>query len=144
MASPSPTPPATAQTETTSSAAAGTSEIDVASTVGFNVGDTITINPGGSNEETNQITGFGSFILDSPLEFDHEAGELVVLVSSSCIDLNGDGKVTGRDVAIVARALKSEPDDKRWNPEADLNDDGAVDLGDLKAILISLHDDSCS
>ncbi len=67
-----------------------------------------------------------------------------MLVPSSCADLNGDGKVTGRDVAIVARALKSEPGDKRWNPIADLNNDRVVDLSDLKAILVSLHDDSCS
>ena len=131
------------ETETTSSAAAGTSEIDVASTAGFNVGDTIAINPGGSNEETNQIAGFGSFILNSPLQFDHEPGEPVVLLSSTCVDLNGDGKTTGRDVAIVARALPSEPGDRRWNPDADLNGDGAVNLADLKAVLRSLHDESC-
>ena len=111
--------------------------------VGFNVGDTIAINPGGSNEETNQIIGFGSFILDSPLQFDHEAGEPVVLVPSTCADLNGDGKVTGRDVAIVARALPSEPGHKRWNPDADLNHDGTVDIADLKAILRSLHSQGC-
>ena len=130
-------------TQTTSSEAAGSSEIDVASTDGFNVGDTIIINPGGSNEETNQIIGFGSFILDSPLQFDHEAGEPVVLVPSMCEDLNGDGKVTGRDVSIVARALFSQPGDKRWNPIADLNHDDAVDLGDLKAVIDSLHDEDC-
>ena len=131
------------QTETTSSTTAGTSEIEVASTVGFKVGDTIAINPGGSNEETNQIAGFGSFVLESPLQFDHEAGEAVVLVPSTCADLNGDGKVTGRDVAIVARAMPSEDGDRRWNPNADLNHDGVVDLADLKAVLRSLHDRDC-
>ena len=115
----------------------------MASTVGFSVGDAIIINPGGSNEETNQIVGFGSFILAAPLQFDHEAGEPVVLVLSTCIDLNGDGKVTGRDVAIVARALPSDPDHKRWNPDADLNNDNIVDLGDLMTILRSLHDEGC-
>ncbi len=84
--SPTPTPTPTAspviQTELTSSAAAGASQIDVASMDGFSVGDPITVNPGGSNEETSQITAFGSFILGSPLLFDHEAGEPVVLGSS--------------------------------------------------------------
>ena len=131
------------ETETTSSAAAGTSEIEVASAAGFNLEDTIVINPGGSNEETNQIAGFGSFILQFPLQFDHEAGEAIVLVQSTCLDLNGDGKVTGRDIAIVARAMPSEPDDRRWNPDADVNHDGVVDLADLKAVLLSLHDKSC-
>jgi hypothetical protein len=62
----------------------------------------------------------------------------------SCTDLNGDGNVTGRDVAIVARALPSQPGHKRWNPEADLTHDNAVDVGDLKSILASLHDPDCS
>ena len=60
---------------------------------GFSVSDTIIINPGGSNEETNQITGFGSFILDSPLQFTHEAGEPVYLVTDS----DGDGVLDGSD-----------------------------------------------
>ena len=69
-------------------------------------------------------------------------GRFVNLIS--CADLNGDGKVTGRDVAIVARAQPSQPGHKRWNPDADLNNDNVVDLGDLKSILASLHDPDCS
>ena len=72
-----------------------------------------------------------------------DPGDVVQVTGTTCADLNGDGKVTGRDVAIVARALPSEPGHKRWNPDADLNGDGFVDLGDLKAILLSLHDDAC-
>ena len=68
-------------------------------------------------------------------------GRFVNLIS--CADLNGDGKVTGRDVAIVARAQPSQPGHKRWNPEADLNNDNVVDLGDVKSILASLHDPDC-
>ncbi len=62
----------------------------------------------------------------------------------SCADLDGDGKVTGRDVAIVARALPSQPGHKRWNPDADLNHDHVADLGDLNSVLASLHDPDCS
>ena len=69
-------------------------------------------------------------------------GRFVNLIT--CADLNGDGKVTGRDVAIVARAQPSQPGHKRWNPDADLNNDNVVDLGDLKWILASLHDPGCS
>ena len=69
-------------------------------------------------------------------------GEICIV--TPCADLDGDGKVTGRDVAIVARALPSQPANKRWNPDADLNNDNVVDLGDLKSILASLHDPDCS
>jgi len=76
-----PTASPVIQTELTSSAAAGVSEIEVSSMDGFNVGNFITINPGSPNEEAKQITAFGSFILGSPLQFNHEAGEPVVLGS---------------------------------------------------------------
>jgi hypothetical protein len=52
-----------------------------------------------------------------------------------CLDLNGDGRVTGQDVAIVARA-KGSDDDSR----ADVNGDGDVDNDDLKAVIQSMHD----
>ena len=48
-----------------------------------------------------------------------------------------DGKVSGRDVRIVARALTTQ------NPTGDLNNDGVVDLGDLFLVLRSLIDPSC-
>lgn len=75
-------PEGTPSTVLTQSTGLGEEKIEVASMDGFNVGDLITINPGGSNEETKQITAFGSFILDSPLQFGHEAGEPVWLGSS--------------------------------------------------------------
>jgi hypothetical protein len=43
-----------------------------------------------------------------------------------CADLDGDGRVTGRDVAIEARALFRADD-----PIYDLNDDGRVNVIDL-------------
>ncbi len=68
------------QTETTSSTTAGGSDLALASTDGFKVGDTIVINKGSSNEETRKIiaVGSGSITLDSALEFDHAPGEAVV------------------------------------------------------------------
>jgi hypothetical protein len=66
-----------------------------------------------------------------------------VLALATCADLNGDGKVTGRDVAMVTRALPSQPGHKRWNPDADLNHDNVVDESDLKLINLALHGDGC-
>jgi CSLREA domain-containing protein len=60
-----------------------------------------------------------------------------------CIDLNGDGKVSGRDVAIVARALSSEPGERRWNPAADLDSDQRVGLRDLVIVISSMHERDC-
>jgi hypothetical protein len=51
--------------------------------------------------------------------------------------------VSGRDVSIVARAIFSQPGSKRWNPDADLNDDGRVDLLDLRIVISSLIDRDC-
>lgn len=69
--------PAPALTTLTAHASPGDTEIQVASTAGFNIGDTITINEGGNNEESAVITGFGSIQLDRPLQCAHEVGEFV-------------------------------------------------------------------
>ncbi len=66
-----------AATTLTAPAAAGSTEIEVAGEQGFAIGDPIVINPGGANEEENQIAGFGSFLLEFPLAEDHDAGEPV-------------------------------------------------------------------
>lgn len=63
-----------------SAAPAGATIIDPVSQAGFQIGDTIRINPGGPNEEETVITDIGSFVLQSPLQFAHEAGEPIVLV----------------------------------------------------------------
>jgi PKD repeat protein len=58
-------------------------------------------------------------------------------------DLDGDGRVDGQDVAIVARAVPSTPGDRRWNPAADLNHDGRVDVVDLSIVIGDMHDGRC-
>jgi len=52
-------------------------------------------------------------------------------------DLNGDGKVDMKDVAIVAMAFGSYPEHPRWNPDADINHDGVVSIDDLLIVLSS-------
>jgi len=46
-------------------------------------------------------------------------------------DLNDDGKVDGKDIAIVAAAFGTEPGDLRWKPIADVNGDGKIDGKDI-------------
>jgi len=49
-------------------------------------------------------------------------------------DINGDGKVDIKDVAVVAAAFGSYPGHDRWNPEADLNNDEKVDIKDVAMV----------
>jgi outer membrane protein assembly factor BamB len=49
-------------------------------------------------------------------------------------DLNMDGKVDMKDVAIATRAFGSHPGHERWNPIADENEDGKIDLFDIALI----------
>lgn len=52
-------------------------------------------------------------------------------------DLTGDGKIDGRDLAIVARSFGSYPGCSPpllWNPIADVNHDGKVDGKDLAPV----------
>ena len=49
-------------------------------------------------------------------------------------DLNGDGKVDIKDIAIVAAAFGSFPGHARWDPAADLNGDGKVDIKDIALV----------
>ncbi len=68
-------------------AAAGTTRLPVfnASDLGldesmFQVGDEIIVGLGTDHEESRFIVGFGSILIDTPLEFDHAAGEAVLVI----------------------------------------------------------------
>ncbi|MCK4482376.1 PKD domain-containing protein, partial [Candidatus Bathyarchaeota archaeon] len=52
-------------------------------------------------------------------------------------DINGDGKVDIKDIAIVSQAYGSYPGDPNWNPDADVNNDGKVDIKDIA--IVSSH-----
>jgi len=49
-------------------------------------------------------------------------------------DLDGDGKVDIKDIAIASKAFGSYPDHPRWNPIADINQDNQIDIRDLACI----------
>jgi hypothetical protein len=53
--------------------------------------------------------------------------------------VNGDGRVSGRDVAFVARHLGR----RSYDAKADLNHDGEVDLRDLRLVIVALIRRSC-
>ena len=80
----------TVSTTLTMNAPAGSQVLEVASSNGFSIGDNIVINPGGATEETNTITGFGSMLLQTPLQFDHNAGEVVELLNSTSVEGNSE------------------------------------------------------
>jgi len=49
-------------------------------------------------------------------------------------DINGDGKVDIKDVAIASRAFGSYPGHPPWNPVGDINYDLKVDIKDVAAV----------
>jgi hypothetical protein len=53
-------------------------------------------------------------------------------------DVNGDGRVTGRDLARVLRAIRRGGD-----PRADVDHDGDVDLADVRAVVRTLRRGGC-
>jgi hypothetical protein len=57
--------------------AAGAMKIPVSGIAGLKVGSEIVIDFGGSSEEANKIKGFGSILLETPTQFEHEAGTMV-------------------------------------------------------------------
>jgi uncharacterized protein (DUF2141 family) len=46
-------------------------------------------------------------------------------------DVNGDGIIDMKDIALIAKAYGSTPNMPNWNPDCDLNGDGKVDDADL-------------
>ena len=72
-------------TTLTANASLGSQVLEVASNNGFSIGDNIVINPGGATEETNTITDFGSILLQTSLQYDHNAGEVVQLVIGTSV-----------------------------------------------------------
>jgi len=55
----------------------------------------------------------------------------VGLLSPLLGDVNGDDKVDGKDIAVVAQAFGSYPTHPRWNPITDLNRDRMIDGKDI-------------
>jgi len=50
-------------------------------------------------------------------------------------DVNGDGRVDLKDLALVVRAFGSTPGSPNWNPYADINGDGVVNMKDIALVI---------
>ncbi|HYM16619.1 MAG TPA: hypothetical protein VEZ14_13775 [Dehalococcoidia bacterium] len=151
-------------TTLTAPANPGDTEIQVASTSGFTVGEQITINPGGANEESAMITGFASIKLDRPLQCAHQAGEFVEAVaptgSGTCVPTptsTGTGTATATSTSTPAATPTPAPcltqgqkisliigiffrmgahqGQHRYNARFDVNHDGVIDVNDLLQVL---------
>ncbi len=61
----------------------------------------------------------------------HTATCAVTVVEWLPGDANRDGKIDAGDLADVAAAFNTREGDENWNPAADLNNDGIVDIYDL-------------
>lgn len=75
------------------------------------------------------ITAVASIPLDSNPEDNTLAGGGIKVRIMG--DLNGDGKVDGRDISSAAWSFGSYPGHPRWNPDADINADGKIDGKDI-------------
>jgi hypothetical protein len=68
-------------------------------------------------------------------------GKSVIFYEEPLIgDVNMDGKVDGKDIAIVVKAYNSRPGDPNWDPGADLNGDLKVDGKDLGIVSKHIND----
>ncbi len=93
--------PVLPQSVSTQGADAGATEVEIASqddlhlVAGvdewFAVGDKVVLDPGGPNEETAAIAGFGSLVFEQPLQHDHDPGEMISVVDPADTTNTGGG-----------------------------------------------------
>lgn len=72
-------------------------------------------------------------------------GTRILMVSSLPGDVDGDGTVTLYDVIAASQAYRSNPDDPRWNPNANFAPSWCtVDIYDIVTILCHYGESSCT
>lgn len=71
----------------------GAKELDVLRADRFMIGDTIVVEPGTDREEGATVTGFGSLVVDPPMQFAHPIGAEIVR-SAPVVTVQGDRKQT--------------------------------------------------
>jgi hypothetical protein len=68
-----------------------------------------------------------------------EDGLYKVPVTAVKEDLNGDGKVNIEDIYVFAIAFGSYPGHPRWDPRADMDDNGRINVIDAVLIAMKFH-----
>lgn len=71
-----------------------------------------------------------------PSETDTEDNTLIygTVIVTILGDLNGDGEVKIKDIAMAAKAFGSKPGDDNWEPNADINEDGEIKIFDVATV----------
>lgn len=98
----------------------------------FRAGDKVVVNPGGANEETATVIGLGSLLLDAPLRFSHEPGEMVSVMSTAGIEssirleTSKRSQVYGTNSPVVLTAKVSRTDGASPSGTVTFRMDGAV------------------
>jgi probable HAF family extracellular repeat protein len=101
-----------------------TRSVTLASDGSFALGDV----PGGSYA----VAVKGDRWLQKVVSVDSREGDVSgVAVTLLPGDINGDNSVDGADFELLAEAYQSAPGTSSWNPRADLNCDGRVNIFDL-------------
>jgi len=59
-------------------------------------------------------------------------------------DVNGDGKVGGKDIALAAVSFGTVPENARWNPDVGINLDVKIDGEELVLIALRFGMAACS
>jgi len=87
------------------------------------------------------ITGSDG-IGDTPLAIDADNVDNYPLMKPYAAligDVNGDEKVDMKDVMAAVQAFNSFPGQPRWNPNADIDNNGRVDMRDLVIIVLNFN-----
>ena len=77
----------------------------------------------------------------NPILYHHlEDGVYNVPIVTEKEDLNGDGKVNIEDIYVFAQAFGSYPGHPRWDPRADMDGNGIINVIDAVLIAMKFHD----
>ena len=96
---------------------------------GYNVFISVTVENQGDYAETFKVFAYyDELVIPTPDQWE---------TFWSMGDVNRDGYIDGRDLALINDAYGSTPGDPNWNPDADLNKDLIVDPLDLA--ILGMH-----
>ncbi|WP_181376385.1 glycoside hydrolase domain-containing protein [Paenibacillus agaridevorans] len=106
--------------------------------LGVKIGDVVNANSDWLELQfkSKSSAGQGQIMVDQITISNPDGDELGLNPASAQVaimsyDLNGNGSISIGDLAILAAAYGSVAGDSNWNPAADMNVDGVIDLDDL-------------